>query len=178
MDTKKTADVEASPSRKQQEAHGVLIGNLVPGRKVGKVTFLRRSPNPYREDDADVIDIYADEFGFEYWIDPNAGVLVQAGPSARVHPAQRHTANSDRKRIGELRAMAVEIAARTCPEFAAKRSGFSPLEDNRHRETYYFRWDDFSKSVPESELPPFVQVGLHADGTLASYTDIMRRAAK
>ena len=48
-------------------------------------------------------------------------------------------------------------------------------EDNRDRQVYFFRWDDFSAPLRESELPPFVQVALYADGQLASYTDTLSR---
>lgn len=139
------------------------------------LTYVRTSPNPYKEDDADTIEIYADDRGFEYWIDPKGNVLVQAGPSARVHPAPRQTRDEDRRSVGELRAAALTVVCAQVPGFAERRSSYHPLEDNRNRETYFFRWDDFSQPAKESELPPFVQVGLHADGTLASYTNTLRR---
>src|SRR5690606_11848126 len=117
------------------------------------LTYLRTSPNPYKEDDADTIEIYADDRGIEYWIDPQGDVLVQAGPSARVHPTPRKTRDEDRRSVGELRSAAVALICTQIEGFAAKRSSYHPLEDNRHREMYFFRWDDFSQPAKESELP-------------------------
>ncbi len=133
------------------------------------------APNPYRDDDAQKVEIYADDRGNEYWIDPADDVLVQAGPSARVHPTPRKTRPEDRLAVSELRAKAVSIVEANVAGFARRRSEYHPLEDNRNRETYFFRWDDFSQPAKESELPPFVQVGINADGTLASYTNTLRR---
>lgn len=133
------------------------------------------APNPYKDDDAKLVEIYADDRGNEYWIDPADDLLVQAGPSARLHPTPRKTRAEDRLTVPELRAKALAIVEANVEGFAKRRSTYHPLEDNRNRETYFFRWDDFSQPAKESELPPFVQVGLHADGTVASYTNTLNR---
>jgi hypothetical protein len=168
-------DDEPAERGMEERANAVGVIRRFRGDEFLILTYLRTSPNPYRDDDAQVIEIYADDRGFEYWIDPQGDVLVQAGPSARVHPTPRKTRDADRRSVGELRAAAVALVTTQVDDFAAKRSGFHPLEDNRARETFFFRWDDFSQPAKESELPPFVQVGLHADGTLASYTNTLRR---
>ena len=53
-----------------------------------------------------------------------------------------------------------------------------PLEDNRNREIYFFRFDDSRVKVSESELPPFIQVGLRADGELVSATNTLTDVKK
>lgn len=136
-------------------------------------TYQRTSPNPYRDDDSHLVEIYQDENGFEYWVNTADDSLVQAGPSARLRPEPRQTKPEDRLPVSLLREKAVAMVTRVIKDFPERRSSFHPLEDNRKRETYFFRWDDFSFPAPESELPPFVQVGLHADGTLASFVNTM-----
>ena len=76
-------------------------------------------------------------------------------------------------KISDLREKAMQIAAAGVKDFESRKSSLHPLEDNRKREVYFFRWDDFSSPVKESELPPFVQVGIYADGKLASYTNTL-----
>jgi hypothetical protein len=139
------------------------------------LTYRSTAPNPYKDDDAQRIELYADDRGFEYWVDPADEILVQAGPSTGVHPQARKTGPEDRLTVSELRNRAVGIVAVQIPGWAARRSSLHPLEDNRNREVYFFRWDDFSQPAKESELPPFVQVGLYADGALASFTDTLAR---
>ena len=66
-------------------------------------------------------------------------------------------------------------ATENVPGFADKKNSLHPLEDNRRGEVYFFRWDDFSGPLSESEMPPFVQVALYADGAIAGYTDTLTR---
>ena len=131
------------------------------------------APNPYKDDDAKRIEIYADDKGYKYWVDPSNDRLIQAGPSTGVRPSAHAVGTESRLAVSELRSRAVGIVSSQMPEFASRRSSFHPLEDNRNREVYFFRWDDFSQPAKESELPPFVQVGLYADGRLASYTNTL-----
>lgn len=67
------------------------------------------------------------------------------------------------------------VVSAQLPDFAARRSSLHPLEDHKDRELYFFRWDDFSQPAKESELPPFVQVGIRADGTVVSFTNTLSR---
>lgn len=61
------------------------------------------------------------------------------------------------------------------PGFSGRKSSYHPLEDNKDKELYFFRWDDFSQPAKESEMPPFVQVGLDAEGGIVSFTDTLAR---
>lgn len=136
------------------------------------LTYLQTSSNPYKDDGAD-IETYADNEGFEYWIDPENDILVQAGPRAGEHPTSRTIGPDRRLPVPSLRAKAISIAVANVPAFEKRKNALHPLEANKDKEIYFFRWDDFSSPVAESAMPPFVQVGLFADGTLASFTDTL-----
>ena len=138
------------------------------------LTYRSTASNPYRDDDGN-IETYVDDKGYEYWVDPQNDVLVQAGPSAGLHPAPRKTGKETRLPVPELRETAIAYIETQLPDFLSIRPTLHPLEDNKNKETYFFRWDDFSRPVKETEMPPFVQVGLYADGTLASFTNTLTR---
>jgi hypothetical protein len=135
-----------------------------------QATFL----NPYF-DDGSLIEVYADDHGYEYWIDPASDLVVQVGPGAGERAASHSPRQADRLPVAELRARAVAALEANVPGFAGRKSSLHPLEDNRRREIYFFRWDDFSGPVKDGELPPFVQVGIWADGVLASFTNTLRK---
>lgn len=171
------SETDPFPDARRPELRAGAIARIraFRGEEGLAVTYRCTAPNPYKDDDAKKVEIYADDRGNEYWIDPADDLLVQAGPSARLHPTPRKTRPEARLAVSELRAKAVSVVEANVEGFAAKRSGYHPLEDNRNRETYFFRWDDFSQPAKESELPPFVQVGIYADGTVASFTNTLRR---
>src|SRR3989344_4805624 len=135
--------------------------------------FLEPVPTPYRGDSSP-LDTYADTDGNEYWFCAETGALIQMGPTADYRPPTHPTRSSGKLAVKELRERATELITRLRPDWPTRRSSLHPLEDNRRREIYYFRWDDFSSPVSESELPPFIQVALRADGSLASFTDTLR----
>jgi len=138
------------------------------------LTYLSTSDDPYRADGAQ-IDIYADTHGYEYWIAAGTGLLVQAGPGQGSDPPARPAGPCRRLSVPALRAEAIAIAKENVAGFAARKNSLHPLEDNRKGEVYFFRWDDFSSPLAETELPPFVQVALYADGSLAGYTNTLER---
>jgi hypothetical protein len=115
-------------------------------------------PNPYK-DGLDIITVRISGLQ-EAWLDSKTGRIVQFGPAAVSAP-------SERKTVAELRAIARAIAAATVGDLTR----LHPMEDNRRKETFYFRWDDFTSAVSEDELPPFFQVALNADGSLVGLTD-------
>lgn len=136
-----------------------------------RLQYLATAQNPYR-DHAD-IDIYDDEYGFEYWLDPALGRLVQAGPRAGL-PAAPHAAGpGERLPVGTLRDRAVALVTAQVPDFPDRRATFHPFEDNRRGQVFFFRWEE--AGVHEFDLPPFLQVGLYADGTLACYTNTLTK---
>ncbi len=137
------------------------------------LTYNSTSSNPYR-DDGSAIESYVDDQGNEYWVDPSADRLVQMGPHAGSDQAPHQVGQENRLPVKELRDRAISLADGAVDGFAARRSSLHPLEDNKDKQIYFFRWDDFSAPLKESELPPFVQVALYADGTLASFTNTLR----
>ncbi len=144
------------------------------GRNDLAVTYQATSANPYRDDGA-VIEAYVDDDAYEYWIDPSNDRLVQVGPHARPDQAPHKVGPENRLPVSSLRDQAVSLIAAVYPGFAARRSSLHPLEDNKAKQVYFFRWDDFAAPVKESEMPPFIQVGLYADGRLASFTDTLNK---
>jgi hypothetical protein len=138
------------------------------------VFFIAVAVNPYAGD-CRTMEIYEDQNGYEYWLDPGDDRLIQAAPSARQPAAPHKTRPENRIPVAELRQLALSLIERNVPGFRETISRYHPLEDNRDREIYFFRFDDFNTPVPESELPPFVQVGLRADGRLVSFTDTLIR---
>lgn len=136
------------------------------------VHFVAVAVNPYASD-ARTMEIYEDEDGYEYWIDPRDDRLVQTAPAARQPASPHQTRPEDRLPVAELRSLALQLIEKSVPGFGSRLSCYHPLEDNRNREIYFFRFDDFSAPIPESELPPFIQVGLRADGRLVSFTDTL-----
>lgn len=138
------------------------------------VHFTEVALNPYLNG-VRTMEIYEDDNGYEYWVDPRDDRLIQAAPAASQPPASYQVGPEVRLPIAELRRMAIETIAANLPGFRERISTYHPLEDNRNREVYFFRFDDPGQAVPESELPPFVQIGLRADGQLVSFTDTMTR---
>ena len=172
-DAMKAADAAAA---RPPEARSAAILAIRTFRKNDRmaVTYRSTSPNPYK-DGEEKIEIYADDQGFEYWIDPLRDAVVQAGPGAGLHPAPRKARPDARLPVAELRARAVALVEAQLPGFGKRRSSLHPLEDHKDKQIYFFRWDDFSQPAKESEMPPFVQAAFHADGTLASFTDTLSR---
>ncbi len=171
-------DVDAQiKDERMERTEGQRAGALAAIRRLRKddafeAAYVNTVPHPYRDDDAACVEIYNDG-RFDYWIDPTNDRLVQAGPNSRLRE-ERHVAPNDRLPISELRMAAVDLAELVRPGFKAARPILHPLEDNRNREVYFFRWDDFRAPVKDTELPPFLQVGICADGILASFTDTLR----
>lgn len=138
------------------------------------LTYVSTAANPYRDDGTN-IESYIDNDGNEYWIDPEKDVLVQMGPNSGAHQAALAAGSASKLGVKALREKAVATVEAHVAAFAERRSSLHPLEDNKKGQVYFFRWEDFAAQVKESELPPFVQVGLYADGSLASYTDTLTR---
>jgi hypothetical protein len=158
------------------EQRGGAIARIRAFRKHASLALQYRStgPNPYADDATKRIETYVDDDDFEYWIDPANDALVQVGPRPDRHPATPK-AGQDRLGVAELRAKAEAFVIREIPDFAERKPTLHPLEDNKNRLVYFFRWDDFSTPVKETGMPPFVQVALFADGSLASYTNTLVR---
>ena len=136
------------------------------------IRFLAVALNPYASDGR-TMETYEDDQGYEYWVAPSDDRLIQAAPAAGQFTAAHPVGPADRLAVAELRRLAYALIGENVPTFESVRPCLHPLEDNRDRQIYFFRFDDFRQPVPESELPPFVQVSLRADGRLLSYTNTL-----
>jgi len=150
--------------------HAKLIRDLRQDEKL-RVQYLATAQNPYR-DHAD-IDIYDDQHGFEYWVDPSDGTLVIAAPRAGVPAAPSAVEFNRRVPVGTLRDMAVALITGQVPDFEKVRAGLRPYEDNRRSQIFFFRWEEVGQF--KDGLPPFIQAGMNADGTLACYANTLNK---
>ncbi|KPJ86167.1 hypothetical protein AMJ57_00140 [Parcubacteria bacterium SG8_24] len=139
-----------------------------------RLDYRSTNPNPYADDDDErLIESYQDDDGIEYWIDPRNDTLVQMGPVAGPYPKTHQTGPDIRLSVHELRDLALAQIARELPDFRNLMSSLHPLEDNRNREVYFFRWEDHREPLEESRVAPFVQVGIMADGTVVTFTNTL-----
>ncbi|MFA6603712.1 MAG: hypothetical protein WCT10_02620 [Patescibacteria group bacterium] len=168
-------DAENGLQARPAELRAAALKNVrrFRGRDELRLDYQATSSNPYR-DDASLIETYVDDEGNEYWVDRATDALVQMGPAAGADTPAYAARPEDRLPVAALRTLALQYAEAARPGFAERLSTLHPLEDNRERRIYFFRWDDFSAPVGESELPPFLQVAIRADGRLASFTDTLR----
>ncbi|MEA3249023.1 MAG: hypothetical protein U9Q03_01550 [Patescibacteria group bacterium] len=143
------------------------------GDKKIELRFISNEPNPYDEDGKRAMDIYRDANGFEYWFDGASGALLQAGLSEDNDPPTHEAGQESRLPVSALRERAILITGRMIPGFEQMLSTLHPLEANDRRSVYFFRWEDLSEPLSESELPPFVQVGLYPNGEIAGFTDTL-----
>jgi len=169
---KAAAGSAAGAEHGQPSAAAVSAIRKFRGRDDLTVNYGSTAADPYK-DDGSTIEIYVDDESYEYWFDPAHGVLVQMGPRAGSDTQAHKIGPEGRLPVADLRAQAVALIEAAVPGFAARRNSLHPLEDNKDRQIYFFRWDDFSAPLKDSQLPPFVQVGLRADGRLASFTNTL-----
>jgi len=165
----RTAGPKPDPDsiRRAEQAVGRLYGCLTKQlRHTGSETAV--FPNQDL-----TIDAYADDQGNEFWVDPENGTVLQMGPESGHYSPSHATGEENALTVHELRELAIGIVERQMPTFGLLLPIFHPLEANDRRHVYFFRWEDLSGPLPESELPPFVQVGLYADGRLASFADTL-----
>lgn len=136
--------------------------------------FMETALNPYSADGGKM-DIYEDD-RHELWIRPGKVALadlIQLAPSASKPMTAIHVPMELRLLQGQLREKALQTAELLAPGFRERMTGLRPLEANDRREVYYFRWEDLSEPLSETELPPFVQVGLFPDGSVSSFTNTL-----
>jgi len=138
-----------------------------------RLRFISNEPNPYDEEGERKMDIFRDERGFEYWLDSDNRTLLQAGLSEDSDSTTHQAGQETRLPVTELRELAIRTAARMINGFEQRLSTLHPLEANDRRRVYFFRWEDLSEPLAETELPPFVQFGLYPDGSIAGYTDTL-----
>ena len=171
-DAAREADaLRARPAHMRTKATDAITSFMKDGGLT--VRYQATSANPYSEDS--LMETYADDRGNEYWINPTTDALIQAGPSASGDPQAYQARPSVRIPVAALRQKATEMILSQMPDFMKRKSALHPLEDNKGGDVYFFRWDDFASPVKETDMPPFIQVGLMADGSFASFTNTLIR---
>lgn len=125
------------------------------------------------EDGSAAHDVYEDESGYVFRLDPRDSRVVQVDRYEDRHSKARPAPPDSRRPVADLRRLASAIAAAHAPSYAKDPASFHPMEGNRDRELYVFRWEDCRAPLPESDDPPYIEVGLYADGTLARFTDAL-----
>lgn len=128
------------------------------------LTYLTTVSNPFGQNNEN-IDIYADDRDFEYWFKSDSGELIQASPRAGLNSKEPIQLN-----FGEIRNKAIELVVACTPNVTRESlSKLHPYEENRRGKLFLFRWEG---DVKESfDIPPFVQIGLYSDGSVACYTN-------
>ncbi|MBU1029520.1 hypothetical protein KKE28_04945 [Patescibacteria group bacterium] len=138
-----------------------------------QLEFRCRETEPLENGETLTLDTYVDTKGHEYRIESSTGTIVQMGPESGRYSTSHEIGSESNPAVSELRAKAVEIIQRQIHSFDSILSSLHPLEANDRRRVYFFRWENLSEPLSESKLPPFVQVGLYANGALASFADTL-----
>lgn len=143
----------------------------ISGKSAVGLTVRENEENPYAGDSDIKISVLSDG-EVEVWADEN-GKLIQVGPV--IGSYDRKKAEGDNIGVPRLREIAIEKATMVVPSFRSLLSELHPLEANDMRTVYFFRWEDLSNPLKETELPPFLQIGLYPDGSLASFACTLER---
>ena len=116
--------------------------------------------------------VFVDDAGTTYAVAINTGRLASIDPALTAHiniPAM------DVKTMDEVRPLAQKFAADSCLRFAELKDQLL-YEENSKGDMYFFRWDYRNrdwKGTPWETMPPFLQIGLSADGKLVTYTNTL-----
>ncbi len=114
--------------------------------------------------------VYMDEAGAEYWVAIDARRLAGIVPASRVEiPAV------DVKSIDAVRLIAEKFATETSQRFSELKNELL-YEEGSKGDIYFFRWDTRNKDWSGTDwarMPPFLQIGMSADGRLVTYIDTL-----
>ncbi len=135
----------------------------------------RRHPLPHNDT---FIDVYVDENGFHYWIEPRSLSVLQSFPTKDHYPATRTArARKERTSVAPIREKAVSLLRRLVPDFEDRYTRLHPFEGNEGGELYHFRWDDYASPSADDDEPPHVRISLSSDGRLQSFTNTLSPAS-
>ncbi|NWG05232.1 MAG: helix-turn-helix transcriptional regulator [Chloroflexi bacterium] len=116
--------------------------------------------------------LYVDDTGTRYYIDLETARLVQIEPNFPTHP---NIPDNEKKSIEELRAIAEQFALANSPRLRELKSVLL-YEENSKGDFYFFRWDYRNKDWSGTDwmiMPPFLQVGLLANGDIVIYINTL-----
>ena len=121
-----------------------------------------------------LLDVYVDEYKHEYWYDPKSALLVQSTPPPDQYQATQKTRRKrDRFKVAPLREAAHKSLEAHVPNFMQRRGALHPFEENTNGDIFYFRWDDYSNPLTESEEAPYIQISLKRNGKIHSFTNAL-----
>lgn len=116
--------------------------------------------------------LYVDDTGTRYYVDLETARLVQIEPNFPTHPS---IPDNEKKSIEELRAIAGQFALANSPHLQELKS-ILLYEENSKGDFYFFRWDYRNKDWSRTDwliMPPFLQVGLLANGDIVIYINTL-----
>lgn len=116
--------------------------------------------------------LYVDDTGTRYYVDLKTARLVQIEPNFPTHP---NIPYNEKKSIEELRAIAEQFALANSPYLQELKS-ILLYEENGKGDFYFFRWDYHNKDWSGTDwkmMPPFLQVGVLANGDIATYINTL-----
>lgn len=116
--------------------------------------------------------LYVDDTGTQYYVDLKTGRLVQFESNFPTHP---NIPVNEKKSIEELRTIAEQFALTNSPHLPVLRSSLL-YEEGGKGDFYFFRWDYRNKDWSGTDwmmMPPFLQVGLLANGDIATYINTL-----
>jgi hypothetical protein len=118
------------------------------------------------------VAVFVDAAGTSYSVAIDAGRLAGIDPPLGPHinvPALEVTP------IADIRNQAEKFAADSSLRFTALK-GQLQYEESSKADIYFFRWDYRGKDwsgTPWAMMPPFLQIGMSADGKLVTYTNTL-----
>jgi hypothetical protein len=116
--------------------------------------------------------IYTDATGTRYYVDLQTGRLAQIEPNLLTHP---DIPDTERKPIEELRSLAERFALANSPHLQTSINELLYEQGNKG-DIYFFRWDWRNRDWSGTDwrmMPPFLQVGLLADGRVIIYLNTL-----
>ena len=116
--------------------------------------------------------LYTDETGMEYYVDVETARLFEVIPNFQTYP--KIPAN-EKKSSDELRGIARQFASTNSPRLAELESILF-YEEGCKGDICFFRWDYRNKNWTGTDwimMPPFLQVGVLADGQIVTYNNTL-----
>ncbi len=116
--------------------------------------------------------VYTDETGAKYYIDIGTARLAAIEPNYPSHP---EISSAETKSMDELRRIAEQFAAVNSPRLAQLKNSLL-YEEGCKGNICSFRWDYRNKDWSGTDwamMPPFLQVGVLANGQIATYNNTL-----
>ncbi len=114
--------------------------------------------------------VYTDAMGTKYWVAIDADRLAGIEPASRVEVPAVEVKSSD-----VVRPLAEQFAAANSPRFAQLKAELL-YEEGSKGDLYFFTWSTRNKDWSGTDwamMSPFLQIGLSADGKIATYIDTL-----